>query len=101
MRVSGAEFLPRLILLAWVGLTCFSARAVPFVPNSDDVVLERLPDAGDSVARALRAQHRALAADPGNLGLALSVVTGTLGGLYPAWRAARMVPMDAIRVGSH
>jgi len=35
------------------------------------------------------------------LGITLSVVTGTLGGLYPAWRAARLVPMDAIRVGSH
>jgi putative ABC transport system permease protein len=35
------------------------------------------------------------------LGVGLSVVTGTLGGLYPAWRAARLVPMDAIRVGSH
>jgi putative ABC transport system permease protein len=35
------------------------------------------------------------------LGIALSVGTGTLGGLYPAWRAARLVPMDAIRVGSH
>ncbi len=35
------------------------------------------------------------------LGIMLSVVTGTLGGLYPAWRAARLVPMDAIRVGSH
>ncbi|WP_422927432.1 ABC transporter permease [Singulisphaera sp. PoT] len=35
------------------------------------------------------------------LGVLLSVVTGTLGGLYPAWRAARLVPMDAIRVGSH
>jgi putative ABC transport system permease protein len=35
------------------------------------------------------------------LGLGLSLVTGTLGGLYPAWRAARLVPMDAIRVGSH
>ena len=34
------------------------------------------------------------------LGIGLSVVTGTLGGLYPAWRAARLVPMDAIRVGS-
>jgi putative ABC transport system permease protein len=35
------------------------------------------------------------------LGIGLSVVTGTLGGLYPAWRAARLVPMDAIRLGSH
>jgi putative ABC transport system permease protein len=35
------------------------------------------------------------------LGISLSVVMGTLGGLYPAWRAARLVPMDAIRVGSH
>ena len=35
------------------------------------------------------------------LGVALSVITGTLGGLYPAWRAARLVPMDAIRLGSH
>lgn len=35
------------------------------------------------------------------LGIGLSVVTGTLGGLYPAWRAARLQPMDAIRVGSH
>ena len=35
------------------------------------------------------------------LGIGLSLVTGTLGGLYPAWRAARLVPMDAIRVGSH
>ena len=34
------------------------------------------------------------------LGVGLSVVTGTLGGLYPAWRAARLVPMDAIRAGS-
>ena len=35
------------------------------------------------------------------LGVGLSVVTGTVGGLYPAWRAARLVPMDAIRLGSH
>lgn len=34
------------------------------------------------------------------LGLGLSVVTGTLGGLYPAWRAARLVPMEAIRLGA-
>ncbi len=35
------------------------------------------------------------------LGIGLSVVTGTLGGLYPAWKASRLVPMDAIRLGSH
>ena len=34
------------------------------------------------------------------LGLALSLVTGALGGLYPAWRASRLVPMDAIRRGT-
>ncbi|MBV8486662.1 MAG: ABC transporter permease [Planctomycetaceae bacterium] len=35
------------------------------------------------------------------LGVGLSVAMGTLGGLYPAWRAARLVPMEAIRIGSH
>jgi putative ABC transport system permease protein len=35
------------------------------------------------------------------LGIGLSVVMGTLGGLYPAWRAARLVPMEAIRLGAH
>jgi putative ABC transport system permease protein len=34
------------------------------------------------------------------LGVGLSVVMGMLGGLYPAWRASRLVPMDAIRLGS-
>jgi len=33
-------------------------------------------------------------------GVGLSLVMGTLGGLYPAWQAARMVPMEAIRLGS-
>jgi len=35
------------------------------------------------------------------LGVGLSIVMGTLGGLYPAWRAARMLPMEAIRLGAH
>ena len=35
------------------------------------------------------------------IGLGLSVVMGTFGGLYPAWKASRLVPMDAIRLGSH
>jgi putative ABC transport system permease protein len=44
-----------------------------------------------------------LAMTPGMvaLGIGLSVVMGTLGGLYPAWQAARLVPMEAIRLGSH
>lgn len=33
-------------------------------------------------------------------GLFLSVVMGMLGGLYPAWKASRMVPMAAIRLGA-
>lgn len=35
------------------------------------------------------------------LGLSLSVIMGILGGIYPAWRASKLVPMDAIRLGSH
>ncbi len=35
------------------------------------------------------------------LGIGLSVVMGAMGGFYPAWRAARLVPMEAIRLGSH
>jgi putative ABC transport system permease protein len=35
------------------------------------------------------------------MGMGLSMVMGTLGGLYPAWRAARLVPMEAIRLGAH
>ena len=35
------------------------------------------------------------------LGLALALVMGCLGGLYPAWRASCLKPMDAIRQGAH
>lgn len=55
-----------------------AGHAAPFIPKSDDLVLERLPDAGDRAAQALRAKHRALAADPRNLPLALDVARGDL-----------------------
>ncbi|MBX6316267.1 MAG: ABC transporter permease [Isosphaeraceae bacterium] len=34
------------------------------------------------------------------LGLGLSIVMGMIGGLFPAWRAAQLVPMEAIRRGA-
>lgn len=34
-------------------------------------------------------------------GLVLSVAMGVLGGFYPAWKASRLVPMAAIRLGAH
>ncbi|WP_165219917.1 ABC transporter permease [Aquisphaera insulae] len=58
---------------------------------------------GTAIANRFLSGGVHLGVSPGTLGLgiALSVVMGTLGGLYPAWRAARMVPMEAIRIGSH
>jgi putative ABC transport system permease protein len=34
------------------------------------------------------------------LGLGLALLLGTFGGLYPAWRASRLAPMETIRMGS-
>jgi hypothetical protein len=54
------------------------AFAIAFVPANDDVVLEQLPDARDPESRDLRLKHHALAADPHNLKLALTVARGDL-----------------------
>lgn len=35
------------------------------------------------------------------LGVSLALVMGVLGGLYPAWRASGLAPMEAIRRGTH
>ena len=48
------------------------------MPDSDSRILERLPDSGDAQSRALRAGHRALAARPDDLPLALQVARGDL-----------------------
>src|SRR5262245_60678968 len=34
------------------------------------------------------------------LGLCLSVVLGTLGGIYPGWKVSKLSPLETIRVGS-
>lgn len=59
--------------------------------------------AGTALANPFIGEGLKLAITPEMLGmgLALSVVMGTVGGLYPAWRAASLVPMDAIRQGAH
>ena len=34
------------------------------------------------------------------LGLGLSLLLGSLGGLFPAWRVSRLAPMEVVRIGS-
>jgi tetratricopeptide (TPR) repeat protein len=77
MRGAGAT--PRRVLLAlMLGLACAPARATPFIPASDSVVLEHVPEAGDGPSRALRARQRALAANPADLAMALQVARDDL-----------------------
>lgn len=56
-----------------------------------------------SVANLFLSGGLRLAISPGLLagGLLISVGVAVLGGFYPASRAAKMAPMDAIRVGGH
>ena len=60
-----------LMLAALVGPD--AGRAEPFVPDSDALVLERVPAAGDDLTRQLRDRRAALARDPDDLELALSL----------------------------
>lgn len=57
--------------------------------------------AGTLVLNAIYELRMNLYASPGVLAFSLmfSVILGMLGGLYPAWWAVRMSPMDAIRRG--
>jgi tetratricopeptide (TPR) repeat protein len=60
-----------LALLVTLVLTAAGATAAPYVPRSDDQVLERLPLAPtDPTARELRGLRQALAQQPGRLDLA-------------------------------
>jgi predicted Zn-dependent protease len=54
------------------------AAAAPFVPQRDDVVLERLPEQGDPALAQLRRMRAALAGDPRNVDLAVSVARRAL-----------------------
>ena len=59
--------------LTLTGLT-YSACGAPYLPSRDDEVIERLPlDPKDPLARELRALRAALAAQPGDLQLALQI----------------------------
>ena len=65
-----AGAIPRSLFLVCL-LASLPARAMPFVPQSDGLVLETVPGAADPAARKLHALDRALSTDRTNLGLAL------------------------------
>ena len=63
-----------LICLAVLGVTVPTASAAPFVPESDNQILERLPFAPDNpVLRKLRALNGQLTGAPNNVPLAVMV----------------------------
>src|SRR6476469_7283383 len=59
----------RLLLLVLLAVAAM-AQATPYVPASDDAVLERLPEKVDPSLKALKRMRAGLAADPRNLELA-------------------------------
>ncbi len=61
-----------LVLLLVLGSPCV-ALCTPYVPASDDVVLERLPERTDPSLKRLRTARLQLAAEPRNLALATSL----------------------------
>jgi predicted Zn-dependent protease len=65
-------------LLTCVLLLVTTAWAKPFVPESDAVVLERLPEKGDPALAELKRMRAALMANPRDLDSAVPVVRGAL-----------------------
>jgi tetratricopeptide (TPR) repeat protein len=72
--------LARSAILGLLGLAAACAQsqvlAGAFVPADDEMVLERLPPIDPELKRELRIMQRVLEADPGHLGLALSLALG-------------------------
>ena len=54
------------------------ATAAPYVPQSDNVVLERLPEKGDPALAQLKRMRRALAARPADIDIAIPVARKAL-----------------------
>lgn len=66
--------LPWLIMAATLSLLPTGASALPYLPKSDDQILERLPLApSDPVAREVRILRQELASQPGRLDLAVQL----------------------------
>ena len=91
------------ILIAHAAMLPAASLAVPFLPDSDAEVLERLPwtanDAAETLARVRRAQ---LARDPRNLALALDAARADIAHAraagdprYLGYAQAALAPWDA------
>lgn len=66
--------LPWLVMAATLSLLPTGASALPYLPKSDDQILERLPLApSDPVAREVRILRQELASQPGRLDLAVQL----------------------------
>lgn len=63
---------------AGLALLAGVAPAAPYTPDSDDVVLERLPERGDPALAQLKRMRATLAADPRQVDLAVSVARRAL-----------------------
>jgi len=76
-QAHGAMTLRRLFSVFLIVIESAAAAAAPFVPESDDQVLERLPFAATQPElRKLRALNDQLTAKPDNLALAILVAQG-------------------------
>lgn len=71
--MSRRTFLQRTFLLVLFFTTTLLAIAKPFVPESDDVLVERLPEKSDPSLALLKRQRAALARAPADPALAASV----------------------------